>query len=166
MTKMDLATGLYQQADFERQVELEVRVATVRGSEFAVLAVVPRLLPGEGVESVLRTAAGCVRNLIRDDDVASRLDGDILAVGLVNCDRVSAEALAFRMKSELRMSTQSLRNTNWEVGVACLPQDGSTMDELLAAAIDSARNSRRNIASQTPAYAIQIPPALGEFGKL
>lgn len=166
MTGVDLATGLYQKADFERQLLLELRVATVRESPFSVLAVVPRLLPGEGVEDILRAAAGCVRDLIRDEDIAGHLDGDILAVGLQDCDRPNADALASRMRSELRMSGQRLRNTTWEVGVACLREDGSTMQELLAAAIDTARNRRRTLASHTPVYAIQIPPALGEFGKL
>jgi PleD family two-component response regulator len=166
MTRVDLATGLYAKADFERQLLLELKAAIVGESQFSVLAVVPRLLPGEGVEDILRAAAGCVRNLIRDDDFAGHLDGDILAVGLPNCDRVNADALAFRMKSELRMCNQRLRNTNWEVGVACLSEHGSTIEELLVTAIDSARNGRRTLASATPTYAIQIPPALGEFGKL
>ena len=166
MSRVDLATGLYEKADFERSLALEIKVATVREAQLAVIAVAPRLLSGEGTAEILRTAAGCVRNLIRDDDIGGHLDGDILAVGLPNCDRVNADALAFRMKSELRMSGPSLRNTNWEVGVACLGADGSTMEELVTAAIDIARNRRRSYASQTPAYALQIPPALGEFGKL
>ena len=166
MTRVDLATGLYQKADFERQLVLELKGAILRESQFSVLAVVPRLLPGERAGETLRPAAGCVRNLIRDDDVAGHLDEDILAVGLPNCDRVNADALAFRLQSDLRLSGQRLRNTAWEVGVACLPEDGSTMEELLAAAIDVARNRRRTLASATPTFAMQIPPALGEFGKL
>lgn len=165
MTRIDLATGLYPKADFERQLGRELNAAIAGEANFAVIAVVPRLLPGEAVPQVLRAAANCVRNLIRDDDVAGHLDGDVLAIGLPNCDKVNADALAFRLQSDLRMSGR-LRNTNWEVGVACLPENGSTMEELLAAAIDVARNRRRTLASATPTYAIQIPPALGEFGKL
>ncbi len=166
MTRIDLATGLYEKADFERSLALEIEAATIREANLSVIAVVPRLMPGEGTADILRAAASCVRNLIRDDDFAGHLDGDILAVGLQDCDRVNADALAFRMKSELRMCGQSLRNTDWETGVASLVDDGSTMEELLGAAIDSARNRRRNLASLTPVYALQIPPALGEFGKL
>jgi GGDEF domain-containing protein len=166
MTRVDLATGLYTKADFEQHLGHQLSSATERESVYAVIAVVPRLLPGEQIDAGLRVAANCVRDMIRDDDIAGHMDGDILAIGLGDCDRVHADALAFRLQSELRMARQSLRNTNWEVGVACLPDDGSTSAELLAAAIDMARNRRRNFASQTPVYAVQLPPALGEFGKL
>jgi hypothetical protein len=166
MTHVDLSAGLYEQAEFERQLELELRVATVRETDYAIIVAVPQHLPGEGVADVVRTAAHCVENLIRDGDIAGHLDDDVLAVGLQNRDRVNADALAFRMQGDLRLASQHLRNTNWEVGVACLPDDGSTMEELLSAAIAAARNRRRNFAAQVPAYPIQIPPALGEFGRL
>ncbi len=165
MTRIDLSTGLYIKEDFERQLVLELRVAAVQQAPLAVLAVVPQHLPGEGVAEIIRTAANCVRELVRDDDVAGHLDEDILAVGLVNCDRTSADVLAFRLQSDLRLRSHHLRYTNWEIGVACLPEDGRTADELLAAAIDAARNRRRRMASTAPAYALTIPPALGEYGK-
>ena len=166
MTKIDLPTGLYTKKDFERELGLGVQVAETRQAPFVVLAVVPQRLPGEGVAEIVRVAATCVRDVVRDGDIAGHLDEDILAVGLSNCDRGSAEVLAYRMQSDLRMRSYHLKNTNWEVGIACLPEDGSTADELLSAAIESARSRRRRLANEPPAYALVIPPALGEFGKL
>jgi hypothetical protein len=166
MTKIELSTGLFSKADFERQLEIELGVAKARDTEYAVIVAVPQHLPGEGVADVVRTAAHCVRGVLRDDDIAGHLEDEILAVGLQGCDPVNADALAFRMQGDLRLCSHHLRNTNWEVGVACVGRDGSTRDELLDAAIGAARNRRRNFASQTPVYAVQIPPALGEFGKL
>lgn len=165
MTRIDLSTGLYTKEDFERQLTREVEVATVQQAPIAVLAVVPQRLPGEGVAEIVRAAANCVRELLRDEDVAGHLDEEILAVGLLNCDRTNADVLAFRLQSDLRLRSQHLRNTNWEIGVACLPEDGSTAEELVAAAIDAARNRRKRIASVAPAYATTIPFALGEYGK-
>ena len=165
MTRVDLATGLYTKKDFEKQLDLELRVATVQRVPIAVLAAVPQHLPGEGVAEIVRAAANCVRELLRDDDVAGHLGEEILAVGLLNCDRTNADVLAFRLQSDLRLRSQHLRNTNWEIGVACLPDDGGTAEELVATAIDAARNRRKRIASGAPAYAITIPPALGEYGK-
>jgi PleD family two-component response regulator len=163
MTRIDLSTGLFTKEDFERQLALELRVALVQEAPLAVVAVVPQHLPGEGVAEIVRVAANCVRELVRDEDVAGHLDDDVLAVGLLNCDRATADVLAFRLQSDLRMRSHHLRNTNWEIGVACLPEDGSTAEELVAAAVDAARNRRKRIASEARPFAINIPPALGEF---
>jgi GGDEF domain-containing protein len=165
MTQIDLRTGLFTKGAFERELAMELQVTGVHGAPFAVIAVVPQRLPGEGVAEIVRVAANCVRDLIRDEDVAGHLDEDILAVGLPNCDRTSAEVLAFRMQSDLQMRSHHLRFTNWEIGVACLPADGSTAEELVAAAIDAARNRRVRIASATPTYAIAFPLALGAYSK-
>ena len=165
MTQIDLPTGLFTKEDFEQQLALEMRVARVHRTPLAVIAAVPQRLPGEGVAEIVRAAANCVRDLVRDEDVAGHLDEDILAVGLPNCDRTSAEVLAFRMQSDLRMRSHHLRFTNWEIGVACLPDDGSTAEELVAAAIDAARNRRKRIASTPTNYAIAVPLGLGAYGK-
>jgi hypothetical protein len=165
MARIEISTGLYAKDDFAKQLELELRVASVQRQHLAVLAAVPQHLPGEGVEEIVKVASSCVRDLVRDEDVAGHLDGDILAVALLNCDRANADVLAFRLQSDLRMRSHHLRNTNWETGVACFPEDATEPKELLEAAVSAARNRRKRIASAPVNYAISIPPALGEFGQ-
>jgi hypothetical protein len=164
MNKVDLTTGLFTKEDFDHELMLMLRVAAVREMPLSILAVVPQRLPGEGVAEIMHVAGTCVRDLLREDDIAGHLEEDILAIALPDCDRINADVLAFRLQSDLRMRSHHLRNTKWEIGVVCGPEDGLSGAELLEAAIDAARNRRKRLASEVT-YAVNIPPALGEFGK-
>jgi hypothetical protein len=164
MTPIDLPTGLYAKDDFLRLLSDDVARALVHDRPYAVVTAVPQRLPGEGVAEVVRAAATCVRDLVRDNDIAGHLDDDVLAVGLSGADEQGAQVFAYRLQGDLRLRSYHLRSTIWETGYSVLARDGTTADDLIAAAVDSAKSRRRRMAESVPQYAITIPPALGEFG--
>src|SRR3990167_10249214 len=123
MTNVDLATGLFTKQDFLRLLAGEVAVAAHTGRPYAVLAVVLQHFPDEDMTDVVRIAAACVRDLVREDDLAGHVDGEIIAIGLHNGERTSAAILAQRLQGDLRLRSFHLRSTLWEIGTAFLPDD-------------------------------------------
>jgi hypothetical protein len=155
----------HNQTGFPQQLEAAIAQALEHDEAYAVLAVVPQSLPGEDLGPILEVASHCVGNLVRGDDIAGYMEGEMIAVGLQHGDSTTAQVFASRLQGDLRLRSFHLRNTAWETGYAVLGRDGTTADELVAAAVDAARNRRRNMASRAPSYAITIPPALGEHSK-
>ena len=146
MPKVDINTGLFEKQDFLRLLVGEVGDALREGRPYAILAVVPQHFPHEDMTDVVRVAASCVRELVRDGDLAGHADDLILAIGLYNGDRTAANILSQRLQGDLRLRSFHLRSTIWETGVACLPEDGITAQELLEASIIAARMRRRRLA--------------------
>jgi GGDEF domain-containing protein len=110
------------------------------------VACVPQRFPDEDVSPLMEAAARCLPELVRDGDVTGVLGDDVLLVGLPDANAAEARAFSSRLQSELTMRSRHLRNTIWDPGVASLGADGATADELLAAAIDAARQRRRRLA--------------------
>ncbi len=146
MPKVDIRTGLFEKQDFLRLLTAEVDDALREGRPYAVLAVVPQHFPNEDMTDVVRIAASCVRDLVRDGDLAGHVDDEIMAIGLFNGDRTAAAILSQRLQSDLRLRSFHLRSTNWETGVACVVDDGKSANDLLDTAISAARNRRRRLA--------------------
>lgn len=145
MTKLDIATGLYEKADFLRLIGEDIARAKAEDRCYSVLAVVPQHLPGENVRDIVEVAAACLQDLMRDNDLAGKLDDDVLALGLRDTDSVEAGVVSFRLQGDLRLKSYHLRNTVWEPGVASLNDNGQTTEELLKAAIEAAKNRRRRL---------------------
>lgn len=145
-TTQDLDTGLYTSEEFERRLTEELKHAARDGRPYAVLACVPQHLPGEGVADVVEAATASVRSLVRKSDLAGRLGDEILAIGLPGTTATGARALAHRLQGDLGLRSNHLRNTVWEAGFACLPEDGLTTLALLPAAVEAARTRRLRLA--------------------
>ena len=145
MTTLDIGTGLYQKEDFVRLLAQDIERARAEGHCYTVGAVVPQHLPGEGVGDIVEIAAGCLRELLRDDDLGGRLDDEVLAMGLPDTDSTAAKVVSYRLQGDLRLKSYHLRTTVWEPGMAGLGEDGETAEELLAAAIDAAKTRRRRL---------------------
>jgi len=146
-SKAEAAGGLFAEPDFIRILTGEVADALREERPYAIVAVTPQHFSGEEITEVMRLGAACVRDLVRDDDMAGHVEDDIIAIGLYGGDCTSAAILAQRLTSDLRLRSLHLRSTLWEMGHACLPEDGSTAQELLAAAIESAKTRRRRLAA-------------------
>ncbi|OGO49967.1 MAG: hypothetical protein A2148_07650 [Chloroflexi bacterium RBG_16_68_14] len=146
MITQELTTWLYTSREFRRRLTEEVERAAREERPYTVVACVPQHLPGEGVGDIVRVAADCVHNLVRDDDLAGRLDDDILAIGLPDTDADGARVFCYRLQGDLRLRSYHLRNTVWDADFACLPEDGSPAEELLQAAIKAAKTRRRRLA--------------------
>ena len=146
--KIEIAGGLFAKQDFLRILIGEVADAAREKRPYAVLAIAPQHFDGEDITEVMRIAAACVRDWVRDVDVAGHVDDDIIAVGQYSGDCTSAAILAQRLQGDLRLRSFHVRSTLWEMGQACLPDDGASAKELLAAAIDNAKTSRRRLSAQ------------------
>ena len=145
MTTM-LDTALYTRETHVLKLNHAVEQATKAQRPYAILACVPQSLPGEITADVVSVVVECVQELVREQDLPGMVGRDIVVLGLSETDAAGARAIAYRLQNELTLRSTPLRNTVWESGIACLPQDGVTAGELLNAAIRSARTRRRRLA--------------------
>ena len=139
-------TGLYAGEAYVLKLKRAVKEAAESQRPYAVLACVPQSLPGENTSDIVNVVGRCVLGLIRDGDLPGIVERDIVALGLAETDAAGAEVVAHRLQNELALRSTPLRNTVWESGLACLPDDGLTAEELLDAAITSAKTRRRRLA--------------------
>ncbi len=142
-TKLD--TALYAGEAYQMKLKQEVEQAAKAQRPYAVLACVPQGLPGETASDVVSVVAECVLGLVREQDMPGMAERDIVALGLADTDAAAVQSIAHRLQNELTLRSTPLRNTVWESGFACLPEDGLTAEELLDAAIRSARTRRRRL---------------------
>lgn len=145
MKTLDLQPRLHTNEEFQHHLAVEVEQAARDGHTYAVVACVPQHLPGENITEAVDIAAECVRDFVRQGDMAGRLDDKVVAIGLSETAASEASVLAHRLQGELRLRSYHQRSTVWETGVATLHESGSTAQELLASAIDAARNRRRRL---------------------
>lgn len=142
----DPDTGLLTGKAFLGRLQAEMERADWDQRWYSVVICAPQHLPGEGVADIVQVAADCIRNLVRDNDIAGWLDGDVLAVGLPDTGPDGARVFAYRAQGDLRQCSYRLRNTLWEASHATLPEDGETWREVLEAAMDAAKTRRQRFA--------------------
>ncbi|MFE0022755.1 diguanylate cyclase [Amycolatopsis sp. NPDC059021] len=112
---------------------------------------------GRGVgDAVLRAVADALRAEVRSADLVGRSGGGEFAVLLPATGRFDALAIAERLRLRVAATAVSLKSagdapqfagTTVSIGVAALPGDGDTLDDVLAAArgaLDRAKRSGRN----------------------
>jgi len=147
MRMHDPDTGFLIEEAFLERLQHEMQRADWDGRWYSVVVCAPQHLPGEGVADIVQVAAGCISNLVRDHDIAGRLAGDVLAVGLPGTGPDGARVFAYRAQGDLRMCSYRLRNTLWEAAHATLSEDGETWREVLDAAIEAVRTRRQRFAA-------------------
>jgi diguanylate cyclase (GGDEF)-like protein len=88
-------------------------------------------------DELLREAAGMLEDSARADDVVGRMGGDELALLLGEQSSEGATAVANRIRAQVPERREALQlREPWDltIGTASFPADGTTVDELLAAA--------------------------------
>jgi GGDEF domain-containing protein len=153
MNVLDAETGLLESDSFLDHLTREVGNASMRGEPYSVIVCYPQRFSDERLTEVVQAAAACVRELVRDQDIAGRLAEDVIAIGLPNTPPDGARVLAYRLKGDLAIKTASLRTSVWESGHASLPDDGITATDLLEMAYDAAKHGR---AARVPGS--ELPP--------
>jgi hypothetical protein len=146
MAKRNSDNGFLAEEAFLKTLEFEMGVADREERWYSIVICAPQALPGEGVADIVHVAEECIGKLVRDGDIAGRLEGDLLAVGLPDTGPDGARVFAYRAQGDLRMCSYKLRNTIWEASHATLPEDGETWREVLDAAIASVRTRRQRFA--------------------
>ena len=156
----DPLTGVLNRRGFLDAVERELARARRYDRPVALAYVDVRGLKGvndsEGHlvgDELLRAAAGLLQDSARADDVVGRIGGDELALLLGEQSSEGATAVANRIRSQVpeRRAALQLREP-WDltIGTATFPADGTTVDELLAAA-DRRLYEQRGIELRKPA---------------
>jgi diguanylate cyclase (GGDEF)-like protein len=140
----DSLTGVLNRGALERALRRELARAQRYGRPLGILlfdvdglkAVNDRHGHGAG-DDLLRAVGATLDHTIRDHDVCGRLGGDEYVVAVVEQGREGAELVRDRVEAQLpeRRAILGLA-TPWGVsaGVASYPEDGETVEALLAAA--------------------------------
>ena len=145
MKTMQIDNGGYDAGRFRHHLVAEVERATKENLPYAVLACIPRQLSGEDATDLIAAAADSLPGLIRQSDLVGLLPSLVLAIGAPETPASGAQALAHRLQSELSIRSAYIRNTKWQAGYACGPEDGATLQDLLQSAIDAARAGQRHL---------------------
>jgi diguanylate cyclase (GGDEF)-like protein/PAS domain S-box-containing protein len=142
----DSLTGLYNRRYLTEMLEREIRRAVRAEQSLGVLMLdldhfkkFNDTYGHEAGDTVLRETASFLTKSIRVEDVVCRFGGEEFVVILPTADMNSAHARAERIRSKLRELTvlhqgQSLGMITVSVGVATLPQHGTSPKDLLEAA--------------------------------
>lgn len=142
----DPLTGLYNRRYLTEMLEREIRRAVRAEQSLGVLMLdldhfkkFNDTYGHEAGDTVLRETAAFLSKSIRVEDVVCRFGGEEFVVILPTADLSAAHARAERIRSKLRELTvlhqgQSLGMITVSVGVATLPQHGTSPKDLLEAA--------------------------------
>ena len=88
-------------------------------------------------DALLKEAAGLLSDSARADDIVGRIGGDEMGLLLAEQGPEGAEAVTSRISEQIpaRRATLGLRS-QWDltIGTASYPEDGETVNDLLAAA--------------------------------
>jgi diguanylate cyclase (GGDEF)-like protein len=140
----DQLTGLLNRRGFTESAERELERARRYGHPLALAYVDVRGLKAvndsEGHlagDQLLREVAALLSESARTHDLVGRMGGDELAVLLAEQAAPGAAAMTSRVRAKIPAHRAALGlRTNWDVtiGTASFPDDGQTLDDLVAAA--------------------------------
>ena len=141
----DALTGLFNRRRFDEELSRELARAARYDEPGALLVLdldnfkyVNDTLGHQAGDQVVMSVAALLHKRLRETDVVSRLGGDEFAVLLPHTDPEQAKAVGTDLLRAVRehealAGGRSMRMTT-SLGVAHFPEDGSTAQELLAAA--------------------------------
>ena len=142
----DPQTDLYVSWYLRRRLAEEVARATRYRRPFSLIACVPQALPGESIPQLVKQGGPFFRRLLRHGDHAGLLEGEVVAIGLPETPASGARVLAQRLRTELGVRRTSQGRRVWLVGWASHPDDGTTVEALLQAALEATKESRQRAA--------------------
>jgi diguanylate cyclase (GGDEF)-like protein len=148
LARYDPLTGLYNRAHFFASMERELRLAERAGRGFAVL-----MLDLDGLKPVndtfghhygdrlLQGVTEVIQHSVRATDTPARYGGDEFVILLPDTDAGGAYVVGEKLRKDIaalsiRVNDRSVR-TSVSVGLVAYPEDGATVEELMAA-VDAA----------------------------
>ena len=177
----DPLTGLYNRRYLTEMLEREIRRAVRAEQPLGILMLdldhfkkFNDTYGHDAGDTVLRETASFLTKSIRIEDIVCRFGGEEFVIILPTADLNASHARAERIRSKLRELTvlhqgQSLGMITVSVGVAALPQHGTSPRELLDAA-DAAlyrakREGRDRVVVADPPPLADAPPTAVEVAK-
>jgi diguanylate cyclase (GGDEF)-like protein len=88
----------------------------------------------EAGDLVLNHVARCLQTSVRSKDVVVRLGGDEFVLLLFRANRSAADIVSDRIQSHLQKPVEfqsDFLQVQASIGIACFPQDGQTLRDLL-----------------------------------
>ncbi|HLJ62108.1 MAG TPA: GGDEF domain-containing protein [bacterium] len=165
----DALTGLYTRAYCLEYLDREVRRAHRYGYAVSLLVVdvdgfdaVVASLDATGGDAVIRGIAEQLASAVREVDLVCRLGTDVFGVVLPHIRARPASVVAERLRTIVEnwmpavSNIQLDRQVTVSVGVAGLPDDASTADELLLRA-EAARTHAKRIGKNVVVAAADLP---------
>lgn len=168
----DVLTGLYNRRYLEESLEREIRRAVRAAQPLGILMLdldhfkrCNDTYGHDAGDTILRETAGLLTRSIRAEDVVCRYGGEEFVIILPTADLNAACMRGERIRSKLRQlavahNGQSLGMITVSVGVAALPEHGTSTHELLAAADAALYQAKREGRDRVIAAAPR--PAAGE----
>ena len=142
----DPLTGLFNRRYLEESVEREIQQASEQQKTMGIILLdldhFKRFNDSFGHQAgdaVLQAVGKLLIRSIRNVDLACRYGGEELIVILQNTDLHITQSRAERFRSEVKLlrleyGGKSLGSITSSFGVACFPEHGQTLEELVAAA--------------------------------
>lgn len=157
----DELTKLYNRQAFLELLEKQLQQAQRGGHIFSLLLadcdnlkVVNDKYGHEAGNLLLQTIADSFRHCLRGSDYAARYGGDEFTVLLPDTPPAAAKLVAERIKTTLESSHFRYRGdvltTSVSIGIACYPEQGASVAELLHQADAAMYVNKRNGKAQAP----------------
>ena len=162
-SRFDALTGLYNRAFFVTVMEQEIRRSERMDRGFAVLMLdLDDLKPVNDTfghqwgDRLIKAVADALRQTIRFTDAVARYGGDEFIVLLPETDASGAYIVAETLRRSiaeltLRASERTVRSSV-SIGLVTYPQDGVTIEQLVAAADVAMYESKRRGKNQIVGY--------------
>ena len=162
-SRFDALTGLYNRAFFVTTMEQEIRRSDRMGRGFTMLMLdLDDLKPVNDTfghqwgDRLLRTVADTIRRTVRFTDAAARYGGDEFVILLPETDAAGGYVVGEKLRRDiaavtLRAAGRSFRSTV-SVGLVTYPDDGSTIEALVAAADVAMYESKRRGKNRIVGY--------------
>ncbi len=144
-SRFDALTGLYNRSFFFTTMEQEIRRSDRMGRGFTMLMVdLDDLKPVNDTfghqwgDKLLRAVADTVRRTVRFTDAAARYGGDEFVVLLPETDAAGGYVVGEKLRRDIAALTLHAADRNVRssvsVGLVAYPDDGNTIEQLVAAA--------------------------------
>jgi len=161
-SEVDELTGVMNMRGFKAMLEREVRQNKRYGRAFSLLMIdadglkqVNDQLGHEAGNHMIQMVAQTIQSCLRGSDIVARFGGDEFVVMLPETDGVAAMTAAERIRMAVANTSVDLNGerivATVSIGVACFPDDGGTIDDLLDKAdraLYRSKNDGRNRATR------------------
>jgi diguanylate cyclase (GGDEF)-like protein len=170
LAHFDALTGLFTRNHLFDNIEQEIARATRIGRGFCLLMLdLDDLKPindtfGHQVgDGVLRAMTAVIRRTIRQTDLAGRYGGDEFLMVLPETDAAGALIVAEKLRADiaamtLRVDTRTF-NTSVSIGLVSFPEDGDSLESLMASVDAAMYESKRRGKNQIVGYVTRSGPA-------